>query len=337
MSVVRAQAPGKVFVIGEYAVLAGAPALVAALDVHASVTLAVAPGPASLAVASTVDGRWSDAGGAPPAGDAAAIAAACSAARAAAPVLADLRVDVNVDSHAFLSGDRKLGLGRSAATLAATVAGLLAAAGVRRADLLPVTLAANARLQGGLGSGADVAAAVHGGVVAVRRSADTLVVRPSALPPGLHLIVGWTREAAPTVPLLERFSAADRPAALAPLVDDAEAAVAAVARGDAATFLAVVDRSTARLEALGAALDLPIVTPTLRRLVETAQHAGATAKPAGAGGGDCGIALARSAAEAEAVRAAWRAAGIVPLDVGIATAGARAVRATAPADEVAVG
>ena len=48
---------------------------------------------------------------------------------------------------------------------------------------------------------------------------------------------------------------------------------------------------------------------------------GAAAKPSGAGGGDCGIALATSEAQADAVRAAWRAEGIVPLPVAIAAEG----------------
>jgi phosphomevalonate kinase len=52
-----------------------------------------------------------------------------------------------------------------------------------------------------------------------------------------------------------------------------------------------------------------------------ARAAGVVAKPSGAGGGDCGIAFARSAAEADALRGAWRDAGIVPLPVGIARDG----------------
>ncbi|MGH7895641.1 MAG: phosphomevalonate kinase, partial [Candidatus Binatia bacterium] len=64
-----------------------------------------------------------------------------------------------------------------------------------------------------------------------------------------------------------------------------------------------------------------IVTPALRRLVEVARRAGAVAKPSGAGGGDCGIALATSPGVAAAVRAAWRDGGILPLDITIAAQG----------------
>src|SRR5262249_28531110 len=66
---------------------------------------------------------------------------------------------------------------------------------------------------------------------------------------------------------------------------------------------------------LGAELALPLVTPALATLVRTANRVGAAAKPSGAGAGDCGIALATSAAQAAAVRAAWQDAGILPLPV----------------------
>jgi len=99
------------------------------------------------------------------------------------------------------------------------------------------------------------------------------------------------------------------------------AAADAVARGDAATLLDALDRSASLLVRLGNELDLPLVTPALATLVRAAQRVGAAAKPSGAGGGDCGIALATSVAQAAAVRAAWQDAGILPLPVTIAAQG----------------
>ena len=79
---------------------------------------------------------------------------------------------VVVDSRPFLVGERKLGLGRSAATLVAAVAAL--GADDPAAIVLRRALDANALFQDGQGSGADVAAAVHGGVIEVRRTAAEL-------------------------------------------------------------------------------------------------------------------------------------------------------------------
>ena len=250
--------------------------------------------------------RFVDAAGAPlPRGDAGMVLAALRQQDAPARPLR-----VVVDSRPFLVGERKLGLGRSAATLVAAVAAL--GADDSAAIVLRRALDANALFQEGQGSGADVAAAVHGGVIEVRRTAAELAATPRTLPAGLHLIAGWTGTSAHTPPLLARFAAAPPPPVFADLTAAAVDAAAAVERGDAGALLAAVERSAALLERLGAALDLPLVTPELARLVRAANRAGAAAKPSGAGGGDCGIAFATSAAQATAVQAAWRDAGILP-------------------------
>src|SRR5262249_30568790 len=194
---------------------------------------------------------------------------------------------VIVDSRAFLIGERKLGLGRSAATLVAASAALAPAAS--QAELLERGLEANSLFQAGQGSGADVAAAVYGGLIEARREAAPPAGRTPALAGRLHPVAGGARTPAHTTPPLARFPAAPAPAALAELASVATAAAEAVARGDAATLLDAVDRSAALLVRLGNELDLPLVTPALSTLVRVAQRAGAAAKPSGAGGGDCGI------------------------------------------------
>jgi phosphomevalonate kinase len=314
-----ASAPGKLFVSGEWAVLEGAPAIVAAVDRTARVELALEPSPRPLVIESIAEGRtWSGdaAHGTIPSGDAGAVVAALRATGAAGGRAV-------VDTRAFLVGERKLGLGRSAATIAAAVVARLAHDGAPApARVLAAALDANARFQDGVGSGADVAAAVHGGVIDVRRDGAGLAVSRRALPRGLHLIAGWTGEAAPTAPLVRRFAARPMPPVMRDLAGAAVAAAEAVAAGDAARLCEAVDRAGDLLRRLGEEADLPIVTPALARLVAAARRAGAAAKPSGAGAGDCGIALATSPAIAGAVRAAWRDAGILPLDVTIAAEGA---------------
>jgi phosphomevalonate kinase len=325
---VTARAPGKLFLTGEYAVLTGAPALVAAIDRYASVRVVVGDRPGPLAVESLADGvRQSVAepeAGPLPEGDVGAVLAALRAARTRTRALIAVATDVTVDSRSFLDGSRKLGLGRSAATLVAAVGAFLAAAGDSdRARVFAVAMAANALFQDGQGSGGDVAAAVHGGLVEVRRSADGVQVTPRQLPAGLHLVAGWTGESAATVPMLHRFAGVreEGSTALAGLRAVAERAAAAVADGDAAGLAAAVDRSADLLDQLGREAGIPIVTPALARLVAVARRLGAVAKPSGAGGGDCGIALAGSPAQAAAVGAAWAAVGITPLSLAIADEG----------------
>jgi phosphomevalonate kinase len=314
--VIAATAPGKLFLTGEWAVLRGAPALVMAVDRVVRVEIEGEPGEGGLALESLAEGHtWRGSGATT--GDAGAVAAVL---RRLGPV----RGKIVVDSRPFLVGERKLGLGRSAATIAAAVVARRALGGLSTdpAATLEDALAANAIFQDGQGSGADVAAAVYGGIVAAEPKPAALAVARHVLPDGLQVIAGWTGEPAPTTPLVAAFATMPSPPVLADLASSARAAVAAVAAGDRAALCDAVARSGELLGRFADETGLPIMTPALRRLVETARRAGAAAKPSGAGGGDCGIALAPSPRVAAAVKAAWRDAGILPLDVAIASEGA---------------
>src|SRR5262249_57932141 len=94
---------------------------------------------------------------------------------------------VKVDSSALALGGHKLGRGSSAAAVVAA-----AAAAIRSTDVHALAHRAHARAQGARGargSGADIAAAVHGGVLRVARPEDAgddvplLVARLGEPPP----------------------------------------------------------------------------------------------------------------------------------------------------------
>jgi len=345
MTGIVARAPGKLVLTGEYAALCGGPALVAAIDRHVELRLRWGPGPGPVVVESRAEnGRWVIADPEreePTGGDRGAVLAALRVASAWAPALAGRSANVIVDSRPFLLDGKKLGIGRSAATVTAAAAAFLASAGHRDpAETLEAAVAAHALFQEGHGSGADVAATAHGGVIEFRRSAGRIQTTPRALPDGLELLVGWTGEPMPTDPLIKRFASAAstrEPAALAALCEVAERAAAAAVAGDRSRFLAAVRSTAELLDRLGHEVGIPIVTSALARLIAAAERCGAAAKPSGAGGGDCGIAFATSPAQAEAIRAAWQAAGIVPLRIAIAPAGVRLEIDVAETHEVSVG
>nr|WP_261785767.1 MULTISPECIES: hypothetical protein [Corynebacterium] len=71
-----------------------------------------------------------------------------------------------------------------------------------------------------------------------------------------------------------------------------------------------------------------IETPALRTLITTALEEGWWAKSSGAGGGDCGIALAAPGVNPRALHERWTAAGIRPLNLHVSPMGAD----TAPHD-----
>lgn len=174
MTGVRVRAPGKVMLFGEYAVLEGATARVAAVETWARVA---AHAPADAATY-RIHGQVVDSPG-----------PFVEAALATVDALRDAVWDL--DSRAFSiecadGGRTKLGLGSSAAITVAAVGAARALAGLsaRPQDILGPALVAHRAAQGGRGSGADVAASALGGVVDCAFFAQAGWGPPDALPVG---------------------------------------------------------------------------------------------------------------------------------------------------------
>jgi phosphomevalonate kinase len=247
-------APGKVVVLGEYAVLDGAPALVAAVD-H-GVRCDVTPGPTLTIVTPDADDRF--------------VRPALVAAQAA-PSTYTFRAQPPREGA-------KLGLGTSAA---ATVVAVLAGRASRGEAVDPASLRALAarvhREVQGSGSGLDVAASCFGGLSLVAGD-DVRSVHPPVL------AVVDSGGAAATGPRVGRYLGwADRAAFVAAstaLVDAFEADPVAAMR---AAYEALV--------AMARAADLPYLTRAHERIVAIARECGGAAKPSGAGGGDIAVAV----------------------------------------------
>jgi phosphomevalonate kinase len=205
-----------------------------------------------------------------------------------------------VDSAAFFAGTAKLGLGSSAAALCAwsgawhtyTAAGGAAPA---VADLI----ALHRRFQGGRGSGLDVAASMHGGVIEFRLGAGAVPhIGSVRLPNSVGFAGIFAGRSASTPQLVGRYRAfcAARPAAAAGfqrrLESIAEDGCAAARGDDAGAFIAAINRYGRALGDLGIAIDGEIVTAEHRRIGEQAQRFGVAYKVSGAGGGDLGLAFA---------------------------------------------
>jgi len=334
------RAPGKLFLLGEYAVLDGCPAVVAAVDRHVEVRLRRTGSRSPIRIeAPGVNARAEFAADAVPAARG-PLAFALSAFRSASEHLAGSLtsgLDVAIASSLADVSGTKTGLGSSAAVSVAMVAALFATAGRNLRDIavrdqiFTLALAAHWAAQTGVGSGADVAASCYGGVVSFELKADGPQVRPLILPADVRLLVGWTGTPASTSSLVQRYLAARNGAASkrTAFVQESRASVSmfvqALERGTVSRV--ALDSNGAAIDQLGVALGLPLVTPRLQTLVALARQHGAAAKSSGAGGGDCGIALTQEQDAAARICSAWREAGIVPLDLqidreGVALAGA---------------
>jgi phosphomevalonate kinase len=280
------RAPGKVVLSGAYAVLHGAPAIVSAVDryvladsareaefITPEVRAAFAEylGPSSPGSV-TEQAPWFDASG-------------------------------------LRDGERKLGLGSSAAILVASLAALEwdkcpeLDDGVLRERIFERALNAHRLAQGG-GSGVDVAASTFGGTRIFEKNAP-LASREVALPSKAVCEVWSSGTASSTKRLLERFSAFERAEpqrfknVLAPQMAASEAAARALESGDLEALLLALMAQCRALAGLGDALSEPIVPRDLKVLAKRAEAEGSVLLPAGAGGGDiaCFIGSAPPSAE----------------------------------------
>jgi phosphomevalonate kinase len=317
-----ASAPGKLVVSGEYAVLAGAPAIVQAFDRRVRCR-----------VEAGAQGDWSfqsqgvDAqathrlaqllhGPPPDAADPAWLAYWLLQALAASGVDTaplPLHLQITIDSRACFHHGRKLGLGSSAAVCVALGASVARLAG--GGAPLPLLVDAHRRAQGSHGSGLDIAAAWQGGTLTYRMAPDqSPLVAACTLPAEVGFACVFTGQSTATAPMLTRFAgwrAAGRPAALAALCDAAEAIVAALTSG--AAFMAQLAAYVECLGALDRAASLGIYSTAHQRLHRLANQAGVVYKPCGAGGGDMGMAFALDAdALADFIALAGRAGYTLP-------------------------
>jgi phosphomevalonate kinase len=262
---------------GEYAVLSGAEAIVAAVNRRAYARR-----------------RSGDAREAP--------AEARAAFALAERELGAVGYQPTVDVSELRTKDMKLGLGSSAAAAAASAGLALLAHGQEieseAAKRRVFDLAWRGHQQiAPIGSGADVAASVYGGFLRFVRRNDEIQVSPLAWPSGLRAHVVWTGQEARTSTFLERVAAlasADptrHETLMQTLRDEASRFVRAIEARDTARILASTDAYGLAMGALGEAAGIPIVNDTLRKVADLARNAGGAAKPSGAGGGDVAIAL----------------------------------------------
>lgn len=322
---IRLSAPGKLMISGEYVVLDGAEALVAAVDRRL-----IALGSRPPIDGSPERGASSPEGaGLPP--------EALLARQHAEDVLGATDMDLHIDASALRSSDRKLGLGSSSAASAAAAGAVVAYHGgdvaAERRRVLEWALRGH-RAIAPQGSGADVAAATLGGLVRFERerAEDARVVE---WPAELRVEVVWTGKPARTSELVakvralrERDPAAYR-GATGPLHAAAEALLGAVLEGDAEETTRAADAHGEAMRGLGEAADAPIVTPLLAEAARLAREHGGGAKPSGAGGGDVALAFFTRDDDAAAFRRACPEAGLDLLSVQLGAEGVRLDSGTA--------
>lgn len=303
--------PGKAMLAGEYAVLAGAPGIVAAVDRHLVVRARAGDGASIL----SPHASWRDGQPVPD-----PLRFAHTAWRIAGDYLQAKGIDappLQLEIRDALRDEqgRKLGLGGSACTVVGVVAATIASAGVPLDKPLVFMLAAaaHAHVQQSPGSALDVAASTFGGRLWMRRfEADPILAGWKGGPAGLlaavercappelerlpapaRLLLIFTGQSASTPKLVEAMeqfrnrSYREWAAFVARSSEAADRLRRALLAGEEPAAVRAVDDGGRLLEQLGADSGLPLITPSVAEVIARARAAGAAAKISGAGGGDC--------------------------------------------------
>ena len=319
-----ARAPGKLVALGEYAVLDGAPAVVLALDRYAEAAIEPSgDGTCRLTMrsAEAVERQFApgETSGEP----------LVDLVTAAAPTLA---WSATLDSRAFFAGGSKLGLGSSAAVLTAWAGAFAAFAREQGAAVdaprVEELIALHRRLQGGKGSGLDVAASYTGGAIRYRARGPGLPQIGSVrLPNSVGFAGIFAGRSASTPALIAHYRAwrKRRPREAAALVRrltaQAEAGCAALTGDDAAGWVEAFAAYGQGLQELGEAIGAEIVTAEHRAIAVEAWRHGVAYKVSGAGGGDLGLACAADVERLEAFRLSVSDRGFRVINVSLAEHG----------------
>ncbi len=307
---ITASAPGKLVIAGEYAVLRGAPAIAAAMNRRATVTLSPtdadhhrvqAPGLVDHTgcFQTGVDGvEWLDG---------AAGYELLSALWPASASAHNSAYEITLDSRALSdTSGQKLGLGSSAA-VAVALAGALTAAG-HEVD----AAACHREFQGGQGSGVDIACSTDGGVIEFEGG------RPRSVnwPENLGVTIYWSGSAASTRDKLSQLSNEDG-ATLRTLY---RAAQDVAERWHAAEIDALLDSFSYYVRVLRAFdidQQLGIFDAGHLELTDIAESMDMIYKPCGAGGGDLGILLSAAGTDTTLFTRQAEAAGFSLMDLAV--------------------
>lgn len=289
---ITASAPGKLVLMGEYAVLHGHSAVVAAVNVRA--TCRRSRGPLEIE---------RDRGG---------LVDACLG------IAGEVDGSIVLDTSPFRAGDAKYGLGSSAAACVSLLRALWPL--VQQDELHRFAQRAHRSFQQGRGSGVDICAAVYGGIQRFVRCDDE-VTEVKALPPLLSdvtLLLVWTGAAADTRAFLQQV---EKVKTLQSFMNELGAASLGFQNArDPDDLFVAVHTAHEQLRDLGAAAGVHIVSEVHQRIAAIARRYGGAGKPSGAGGGD--VALCFIPREAQATCADdLRSDGHIVLDLSVGAPG----------------
>jgi len=294
---IAANAPGKVVLSGEYAVLDGAPAVCMAIDRRARVSVeyndedhhvVTAPGHVeSTARFRGADGvvEWLNGGE-----DFKLVEDLWRT----ASVETERHFSIQLDTNDFIDAESgaKIGIGSSAALMTAFAAALCRVNGVDE-EASRIAFAAHRAFQNGLGSGVDIACCSVGGLVEYTMGRGS--GQPVTWPDGLAFGLFWSGVPASTSDKLKHLIRSEPRPSRAALAYASRRVASAWSSGNVQKVLLEYRDYSQVLREFSDDHELGIFDAGHAEMVVAAEAADLVYKPCGAGGGDIGVVLSSDA------------------------------------------
>ncbi len=244
-------------------------------------------------------------------------------------------IHINTDDFYAKELHTKFGFGSSAALCVALVSAMNEAfnAHLSRPALFRLALNAHHYAQGKMGSGIDIAASFFGGYLIYRRirEEDPLHKLPEKIPPcrGLYFKPVFTGHSASTRVMLKGVHQLkeEKPdlyrEILSRLEQISRQGSLHFKEHNALAFLQDVVQFYRAMEELGNRSNMPIISAAHRHIFDIARQEGIAYKPSGAGSGDIGILFSDDPERLERINEKIVHAGFLPLDIDVDEQGQR--------------
>lgn len=350
-STIRVEAPGKLVLLGEYAVLEKAPALVASVNKRCNVQLTSRLNPGFKIEAENLnlppvefaldeEGNYEF--------DNNTHSSVRSQLNFALSLLKYVSrkigkkvppIDIRIDTAEFfhkLSG-RKLGLGSSAALTVALLSAIekfTESAGWMK-NLFREALNAHRNAQDKMGSGVDIAASTLGGILEYRmpdhEKGAEASIKTADWPDDLYMASIWTGHSVSTRSLIRKVHTFrdSSPSLYKTLMKEMSAlsveGCEAFRMGNTEGFLKVVSEFVERERMLSKYSNADIISDVHEQISNLIELAGGYYKPSGAGGGDIGVAFCRTEQTYNRIIEVIEASPFEVLDLAIQTEGVKPI------------
>lgn len=246
-----------------------------------------------------------------------------------------IKIEINTDDFYSASGEYKYGFGSSAAMTVALIKALLTVVNLQNDytmnDFFQLAFQMHRIAQDNLGSGIDIAASVYGNVLTYQLNDENGIPTGHGQPVNrwddLYVIPIWaghstsTRKMVRSVNALKESSPKIFDQIMIKLIQCSENGCDSYIKKDRATFFDCIREFNNILSELGKQSNTPIVSEAHQKLINLISDTNTVYKPSGAGGGDIGVAFCDSLEIVENIKQKLKGSKFQILDFDVASDG----------------